>query len=120
MHQLTSTAWDCWSVEHCCREFVLYSVNSDELWVRKTYLIDSRGCSELGFHSVPIGFEHLNGHVVFKVLHEVHHALAEAVGALQRATHRADRASARLVLLPHTSQLALHVLAVEQVPEQQL
>jgi hypothetical protein len=49
-----------------------------------------------------------------------HHALAEAVRALQRTPRGADGARARLVVLPHTRQLALHVLAVEQVPEQQL
>mmetsp|Transcript_19483 Transcript_19483/g.47582 ORF Transcript_19483/g.47582 Transcript_19483/m.47582 type:complete len:389 (+) Transcript_19483:214-1380(+) len=69
-------------------------------------------------HRVPARLEDLHHHVVDKVLEEMEHPLAQRVGLLERLGD--VQLLHRLLLEPGLIQLALDVLAVEQVAEDEL
>lgn len=67
---------------------------------------------------VEVGLEHLYDHIVDVVLAEVEHAVTQSEGLLLDSVH--VKLLRRLVQQPNFLQVALHVLAVEEVAEYQL
>ena len=92
--------------------------------MRGDELVHRRRLVQRALKGGPVGVDHLHGQVVHEVLREVQHALQNHVRAAERAARGEQKSAAaaarRLARAPRRAQPPLDVLAVEDVPEQQL